>query len=269
MGQRGMAFDAQTFDSILSPSSLNDDARRIVRNVINREYDFKEHASMIGDAERTIVGLLWHENIVDVLAQIGSRRGIPTYLGILRCMCLGDYIDRNTFQKQVWQFNELSSAIKTMIGHNFYHDAMAEYRESDAGLQTAVTTEYDPREVRFTRVLTKYSSEFNNLTFIQTLCQKLGVERADLEHLFGGILEQCNGSAADGAAVLDNYDITKQEVERMFKMLVYEADVKKTKRGKRRRARGASGANGDDDDCEDILQKELMMCAKSDEDDMC
>lgn len=227
--RKGLFFDAHSFDNILTSSSKNEDAKQIVRGVINEEQDFKKHGTMIGDNDRTIVGLLWHENIVDMLGQMTSNKSIPIYLEILRNLCIGDYVDRNTFQKQIWQFNEISSIIKTMIGHHIYHK-----------MRDTTLDKYTPKEVRFTRVLTKYSSEFNNFSFTQTMCQKLGIDKSDLFALFIHLNHNGSAQPAEVALSLANYDIVKQEVERMFKMT--SNDWNKTTRKTTRKP------NNDDED---------------------
>ena len=40
------------------------------------------------------------------------------------------------------------------------------------------------QEVRFTKVLTKYSTEYNNYLFIQNLCFTLGMDQKDLFTFF-------------------------------------------------------------------------------------
>lgn len=236
--RRGLHCDVHTYDKILASSSCNDDAKRIVRNVMTREYSLKEHTQMIGDADRTIVGLLWHENVVDSFNGLTSKKSIPLYLELLRFLCVGDYIDRNTFQKQVWQFNELSSIIKTMNGQHYYHKVMSDDSITQQNIDTA------HKEIRFTRVLTKYSSEFNNFSFIQTLCQKLGMDRKDVENLF--LKMSVHTSSTDIASSLCNYDIVKQEVERMMKLLNYDGCGSK-KPSKTRRSTQMSCDEDDDD----------------------
>ena len=83
-------------------------------------------------------------------------------------MCFADYIDRITFQKQIWLFNEMSSSIKTFKNNKLYHDSFKK------------KPKYNPPEVRFTKVLTKYSTEYNNYLFIQELCQQLCIDKKDL-----------------------------------------------------------------------------------------
>ena len=46
---------------------------------------------------------------------------IPFYINQLDNICFADYIDRITFQKQIWQFNEMSSLIKTFNNNKTSH----------------------------------------------------------------------------------------------------------------------------------------------------
>ena len=39
-------------------------------------------------------------------------------------------------------------------------------------------------DIRFTKVLTKYSTEYNNMLFIQNLCQQLGLDKKDTFSFF-------------------------------------------------------------------------------------
>ena len=77
------------------------------------------------------------------------------------------YIDRVTFQKQIWQFNEISSLIKT-----FYSNYIMRKYLNNSNI--------DKIEIRFTKVLTKYSTEYNNSIFINNLCQELNLDNKDM-----------------------------------------------------------------------------------------
>ena len=52
----------------------------------------------------------------------GTVAGIAGVSEVLDNMCFSDYIDRITFQKQIWQFNEMSSLIKTFKNNKLYHE---------------------------------------------------------------------------------------------------------------------------------------------------
>ena len=77
-------------------------------------------------------------------------------------------MDRITFQKQIWQFNEMTSILKTFYNNKLYHDRFEK------------KPFFNPSEVRFTKVLTKYSTEYNNHLFIQNLCSILGMDKKDM-----------------------------------------------------------------------------------------
>jgi hypothetical protein len=55
----------------------------------------------MNETDRTIVALLWHENIVDMISKKDIQNSFPFYSLILKNMCYADYIDRITFQNQI------------------------------------------------------------------------------------------------------------------------------------------------------------------------
>lgn len=193
--------------NIFLPKSYNDDTRKITKKLINNNYDIDDHLTIMNETDRTIVGLLWHENIIDVLGKIKKEESVPLYLELLNNMCFADYIDRITFQKQIWQFNEMSSLIKTFKNNKIYHD----------GVLTKKKQKFNPAEVRFTKVLTKYSTEYNNSVFIQNLCQELSMDKNDMFAFFLDLKNRYNDN--DIANLFENYDITKLDINRIYRYL--------------------------------------------------
>ena len=159
----------------------------------------------MNETDRTIVGLLWHENIIDVLDKKDKNISIPFYIKILNNICFADYIDRITFQKQIWQFNEMSSLIKTFKNNKLYHETFKS------------KPNFNPSEVRFTKVLTKYSTEYNNSLFIQNLCQVLGMDKKDIFSFFLDLRNKHQDSEI--TTLLENYEITKLDINRMYRYL--------------------------------------------------
>lgn len=196
----------KNFDNLFCKKSLNEDTKQIVKKLINTNYDVKDHSLIMNETDRTIVGLLWHENIIDVLQKQDIKKSINFYSNTLNDICIADYIDRITFQKQIWQFNEMSSLIKTFKNNYNYHNTFDK------------KVKYNPSEVRFTKVLTKYSTEYNNFLFVQNLCQKLNMDKKDLFNLFSNFKNN-NYNENDILNILVNYDIGKLELERMYRML--------------------------------------------------
>ena len=193
--------------NILLKKSYNDDTRKITKKLINNNYSIDEHLTIMNETDRTIVGLLWHENIIDVLGKTKKEESIPFYLKILDNMCFSDYIDRITFQKQIWQFNEMSSLIKTFKNNSMYHDEF----------MTKKKQKFNPIEVRFTKVLTKYSTEYNNSIFIQNLCQELSMDKNDMFAFFLDLKTKYNDNEI--MALFENCDITKLDINRIYRYL--------------------------------------------------
>jgi DNA polymerase III delta prime subunit len=144
--------------NIFQTKSYNDDTKKITQKLINNHYSLNDHNTLMNDTDRTIVALLWHENVIDVLDKADKKDSIPLYMNLLDNMCFADYIDRITFQKQIWQFNEMSSFIKTFKNNKIFHETYKDKIKKEI--------KYNPTEVRFTKVLTKYSTEYLSLIHI-------------------------------------------------------------------------------------------------------
>ena len=214
--------------NIFLMKSYNDDTRKITKKIINTPYSIENHLTIMNETDRTIVGLLWHENIIDILGKIKKEDAIPFYLNILDNMCFADYIDRITFQKQIWQFNEMSSLIKTFKNNSIYHEMDTSNKKKQ---------NFNPCEVRFTKVLTKYSTEYNNSVFIQNLCQQLGMDKKDLFSFFLDIKNKYNQDTPEMNILFENYEISKLDINRIYRYL-----EKYTK----------ENADISDDECSDI-----------------
>ena len=192
-------------NNILNPKSYNEDTKEITKKLINNKYNIDQHLTLMNETDRTIVGLLWHENIVDALGKSPKKDALSVYSKILDNFCFADYIDRITFQKQIWQFNEMTSLIKTFHNNYIYHNSnLKKYK-------------FNPSEVRFTKVLTKYSTEYNNLLFIQNLCQELGLDKKDMLSLF--LEKRENYQEDDLYSLFELYDIGKLDINRIYRYI--------------------------------------------------
>jgi len=190
---------------IFQIKSYNDDTKQITQKLLNQKFGINEHMEIMNETDRTIVGLLWHENIIDVIGKMKPNVSIPFYIKQLDNMCFADYIDRITFQKQIWQFNEMSSLIKTFKNNNLYHSYFKK------------KVKYNPVEVRFTKVLTKYSTEYNNSIFIQNLCQQLGMDKKDIFSFFLNLKDKYTDNEL--LLIFENYEINKLDINRIYRYL--------------------------------------------------
>uniref|UniRef100_A0A6C0EDK5 AAA+ ATPase domain-containing protein n=1 Tax=viral metagenome TaxID=1070528 RepID=A0A6C0EDK5_9ZZZZ len=237
-------------DNILKLKSYNQDTKSITNNLFNKNYLMKDHLHVMNETDRTIVALLWHENIIDKLEKYNVNDSLPVYLKILDNICFADYIDRITFQKQIWIFNEMSSLIKTLYNNKMYHefinvDVNNEINTTNENIifnklknkqlskmsnkSTKPTTTIPEKShmepshnIRFTKVLTKYSTEYNNYNFIHNLCQQLGMDKKDLFAFFISLKNKYTSDSECFNELLnlfENYEINKLDIQRMYRYL--------------------------------------------------
>jgi len=209
--------NTKIFNTIFQNKINNDNIKLTTYKLLNTCYNIENHSSIINDADRTIVGLLFHENIIDKISKINKNISIPFYLKFLENVIFADYIDRVTFQKQIWTFNEMSSLIKTFKNNKLYFDSKIIVKYDDK-----LTSNLEKiSEVRFSRVLTKYSSQFNNECFIIKLCQILMLSKNELFILFTELKEKYNGDSNSYIHLFDKYDglITKLDINRIQRYL--------------------------------------------------
>jgi len=214
--------DEETMTTIFHAKSYNDDSKKITQRLIDNPVNIREHTTIMNETDRTIVALLWHENIVDAISQYKNNISIPFYFRILENMCFADFIDRITFQNQIWQFNEMSSLIKTFYNNKLYHDHFAELPKHS--LQS---------DIRFTKVLTKYSTEYNNILFVYYLCQQINLDKKDLISFFqelrlyyGGLDMLMQPDTLNAIEhMFENTEIDKLDIKRMYRYL--DKNVKK------------------------------------------
>jgi len=209
---------------IFQTKSFNEDSKRLTATLFNKYIPFKDHNIRMNDTDRTIIALLWHENIIDIIAHIPKKDQILFYIKLLKNICFADYIDRITFQNQIWIFNEISSLIKTFHNNKILHENLKEVRN------------VSHEDIRFTKVLTKYSTEYNNQIFINNLCLELNMDKKDVLAFFQEL--RINLSNVEEIDFLTNqynitymenlfegYDISKLDIKRMYRYL--DKNVKK------------------------------------------
>ena len=199
----------ESFLEIISLNTLqwsffNDEAKTTIKKLVDRPFTMECHEKIINDADRTSVGLLWHENIIDLLPDKEPFKCIQEYRIQLDNICFADYIDRITFQKQIWELGELSSLIKVFYNHFLFHNK--EKRGKSKSL----------KEVRFTKILTKYSTEFGNVSFINRMGQKMLLDKTDLFSFFNAMSLRSDEEIKQMLIVCD---IPKLDYDRMLRFI--------------------------------------------------
>jgi hypothetical protein len=112
--------------------------------------------------------------------------------------------------------------IKTFHNNKIYHDTFPENKN-----------QFHPEEVRFTKVLTKYSTEYNNQQFIYNICQELDMDKKDLiaffqelRFAFGNDFYNNVDSMTQVCKLFENHTIGKLDIRRLYRYL--DNNTKKT-----------------------------------------
>jgi Cdc6-like AAA superfamily ATPase len=204
----------ENLDNIFHLKSFNEDAKKITQLLFQKPVSFQQHSKFMNETDRTTVALLWHENVVDAVQQLPPAIAYDFYVRVLDNICYADYIDRITFQNQIWQFNEMSSIIKTFHNTRMYHEVLNGQ------------TPYSCPDVRFTKILTKYSTEYNNMLFVSNLCQELDLDKKDLVAFFqemrlfyGREFMSSAEKMAEVDRIMEDYEIDRLDIKRMFRYL--------------------------------------------------
>lgn len=208
----------ESLHHIFQQKSCNEDSKEMTKNLFVNYIPFEEHNIKLNDNDRTIVALLYHENIIDILNKKKGNHN-DFYLSFLENICFSDYFDRITFQNQIWIFNEMSSLMKTFYNNFLFHDYFKKEKKGTCLL----------KEVRFTKVLTKYSTEYNNSLFLNHLCQQLNMEKKDVYALFQELRYTFKEGDEDFSTLFepgqslehlfDGYEISKLDIRRMYRFL--------------------------------------------------
>jgi len=194
-----------------SSTKAETDIKMIVTKVLTKKTSFSDHEKVINDNDRTIVGLLYHENIVDIFEKL--KNSIPqnilinAYILVLSNFCFADYIDRIIFQKQIWQLNEMSSLIKTFYNSHIIDELCKKKKISLSS-------------VRFTKILTKYSTEYNNASFINDITQTLMLDKQDVISFFMYIQEKLSSNQNKILHSLSTeFDVSNLDALRMYRYI--------------------------------------------------
>ena len=205
----------------MTKTTLNPSAKEITKELLDNSKQFIQHGELINETDRTIVALLWHENVIDCISAETVEKRLA-YQKILKNICFADYIDRITFQSQIWQFNEMSSLIKTMYNNKIFHELCQN--------QPIIKP---TGEVRFTKILTKYSTEYNNINFVFHLCNRLNMDKKDVFSFFEK-LRVSHGSQTKKDCInieaiqeLEKHGINKLDIKRIYRYLDH-TDKKET-----------------------------------------
>lgn len=168
-------------------SNQNTDYDKVIKEQVLTLLEFKElHVNGLPD--KNIISLCYHENIITIL-----NNNLTLYERFLENFCCGDYYDRISFKKQLWQLNEITFYLKVVYNSYLLKD------------KTNLNSSLSVDSILFTKILTKFSNEYSNQNFIIYVCNKLKCQKEELFNLIN-----YNDTKLD--------ELTIQEKKRIFKL---------------------------------------------------
>ena len=130
----------------------NTNIKILTKNFLQYKYNLQD-LDIINYSDRTSLSLLIHENIIKLFNANLTKNEITIYKKILSNFIFCDCIDKNIFLYQIWQLNDISYITKI-----FYNNFIL--------WQNKLLQNIGQENIIFTKILTKYSSEYNNFNFI-------------------------------------------------------------------------------------------------------
>lgn len=140
------------------------DYDKVIKDIV-KDYLTTSNHKVRGMNDKNIISLCYHENIIYSLPHDSEF-----YETFLRHFCEGDYYDRLSFQKQLWQFNEMTFFLKVIMNYLL--------------CQTKEEEKQEVQSIDFTKILTKFSNEYSNLNFIIGMCEKAHCQKEELHRGF-------------------------------------------------------------------------------------
>ena len=204
-------------ENIFKKKSYSEDTKYSAQALLKNYVPLRNHNIFMNETDRTIVGLLWHENVIDYIDKLPENNRFQLYKNILQKICYADNFDRIIFKKQIWQLSELSSLIKTFYSNYIFHD----WRQHNMNHLNNIILNKD--EFRFTKVLTKYSTEYNNALFMQHLCQKICLDKKDTIAYFKDLRDKY--TETELLDMHSHIELTKLDISRIYRYIDKFEDV--------------------------------------------
>jgi len=127
--------------------------RELCSTLLNSPPQLYQHEEVIHSKERVTLSMVLHENL---------RGSLEQHIKHMKLLCDADTIDYIIFKIQNWNFQVYSSLLKNM-------NTLYIFRENKP-----------TSNIIFTKILTKYATQYNNMLYIHNIQQKYFLLREDL-----------------------------------------------------------------------------------------
>ena len=159
-------FDNSYNYSYNSIKNSNANIKLLTKNFLEYSYSLN-NLDIINFFDRTSLTLLLHENVIKLFSNNLTIHDLKIYKEILKNYIFCDCIDKNIFLYQIWQLNDIVYIIKIYFNNLILH-------------KHKLLKSINQNDIIFTKILTKYSSEYNNYNFIFNSTQKYSLNKKNL-----------------------------------------------------------------------------------------
>lgn len=166
--------------------------KELNKDIYLNKYSIEDYSLKINETDKTSLCLLLHENIHLVIEFIKKYKKlfninnkefiniIEEYNYVLNKYSFIDYYDRIIFQKQIWILNDITALLKIKFINNFIQNIIIYYNITYNKFNKYLNSS----EIQFTKVLTKYTSQYNNKLFLNSLSNSFNLDINDLYYIF-------------------------------------------------------------------------------------
>jgi hypothetical protein len=161
-----LKFDNSYNYSYNSIKNSNANIKLLTKNFLEYTYSLN-NLDVINFFDRTSLTLLLHENVIKLFENNLTLHELKIYKEILKNYIFCDCIDKNIFLYQIWQLNDIVYIIKIYFNNLILN-------------KHKLLKSINLNDIIFTKILTKYSSEYNNYNFIFNSTQKYSLNKKNL-----------------------------------------------------------------------------------------
>jgi len=198
-------FDNSCNYSYNSIKNSNASIKLLTKNFLEYSYCL-QNLDIINFFDRTSLTLLLHENIIKLFSNNLTMQELKIYKEILKNYIFCDCIDKNIFLYQIWQLNDIVYIIKIYFNNLILH-------------KHKLLKAINQNDIIFTKILTKYSSEYNNYNFIFNSTQKYSLNKKNLFLYIYSKKNQCDECDDDNETFVNEDDESKLLNNRILKLI--------------------------------------------------
>lgn len=190
--------------------------------LMSSKHTLDTYKTVARTSEMSSIGLIIHENIADGI-DTSNIEELKMYKEINDIYADCDYIDRQIFQKQSTFYTNINSIFKTaqiseiLFTYLKYCEPSNKLLNWIDDMKEYADSVRDSEDIRFTKVLTKHSTEYNNSNFIQNIISTFNLDKRDTFALL--VWMKHNMTQEQIYDILEGFNMRTVDVDRIFRFI--------------------------------------------------